>query len=934
MKWLSGIAALCLSLSAAQAEGPGADSIYYRVRTELVGYPPYRLAAGERSPLTSIRDLRQAWRIIAYAYDDLTPAQARAKAREFKDKGFNLVLSEGNRYLFRGDKPLKSGAAMRVAKYEDVIRNTRIMSDACHEVGLKFFLHLTCTMVDAGLLEDHPEWAAIDIATGKTITNGYGTANSCINNDEFMAAFYRRLDRLIRETKVDGIMQDEIQFFSPTLCGCRWCREKSKKETGFEIPATPDGWLYRFTDNPCYARWLEWRREKVVENLQKVRRMIRKYNPDNTVITYLCNNTVSYAYYSAGLCIDDFPKYADSVGLECEPHDMLFQYYWPLVIYEMKYLRAVAENIGTAPWTLFYSRTLGDHTWNWFLAMSQGSRVWWFDSDPAAEGSWTPVLAWEEKHERILMDVTSAANIGVLFSLDTRDRNVKRWNGRDWIRGFAGTCNALTDGHVPYRVLVDGDMTAAALKKKVKTLILFDTGSLSDSAVAAVRMFVKDGGILLASGDTSLFTEKGQLRADFGLADVLGFSVAGERSGRNTLEIPAANEVTGTLTGSFKHEYPFYRLKNVAPDVKVIGWMKPDEGEREPGILTRGYGKGKVVYFAGHPAFHYFFHYYNENVIKPGAEWKDFRDARIGRLLCHAARFGNDELPMVTENLPAGIVAEVYRHATRDLKGIEVHLANFLGGRVTEGRIPPFDDVHFPEVKPNLPDPAKSITVSVRAQGVTRVFLLSPDFDATVELPHTVKGGYCTVAVPTLYRYAILYFSQGNDRDILNLNGGKVTRTLPAAKTLITNIRAPLVGKYDPRAAVVFADAKEFKGGLDFGWYKKEPAHFLYGTMSNVTTATVTVRVKETMADPVLDIGGMDDNQPYSKAPLEIRFNGKVIFSGKSTYPDQEWAVRTFALDPVDVRVGENIVEIKNTGHGPQGNIPWFGVSFVRIRPK
>jgi hypothetical protein len=90
--------------------------------------------------------------------------------------------------------------------------------------------------------------------------------------------------------------------------------------------------------------------------------------------------------------------------------------------------------------------------------------------------------------------------------------------------------------------------------------------------------------------------------------------------------------------------------------------------------------------------------------------------------------------------------------------------------------------------------------------------------------------------------------------------------------------------------------------------------------------------VKEKIARPVLEIGGMDDNQPSSKAPLEITVNGKVVFKGNSTYPDQEWAVQAFPIDPKDLRTGENIVEIKNTSSGPAGDIPWFGVSFVRIR--
>ena len=44
------------------------------------------------------------------------------------------------------------------------------------------------------------------------------------------------------------------------------------------------------------------------------------------------------------------------------------------------------------------------------------------------------------------------------------------------------------------------------------------------------------------------------------------------------------------------------------------------------------------------------------------------------------------------------------------------------------------------------------------------VYLLSPDFDAVVELPFKEDGGLVRVDLPELYRYAMLYFSQGVKR--------------------------------------------------------------------------------------------------------------------------------------------------------------------------
>jgi len=37
------------------------------------------------------------------------------------------------------------------------MRDSKNMTDACHKHGLKFIIHQTSTMVDAGLLAKHPD---------------------------------------------------------------------------------------------------------------------------------------------------------------------------------------------------------------------------------------------------------------------------------------------------------------------------------------------------------------------------------------------------------------------------------------------------------------------------------------------------------------------------------------------------------------------------------------------------------------------------------------------------------------------------------------------------------------------------------------------------------------------------------------------------------
>jgi hypothetical protein len=56
----------------------------------------------------------------------------------------------------------------------------------------------------------------------------------------------------------------------------------------------------------------------------------------------------------------------------------------------------------------------------------------------------------------------------------------------------------------------------------LKTLILPNLAAMSDRQCESVRKFVAGGGTLIATGVTSLYTEFGDARSDYGLADLFG----------------------------------------------------------------------------------------------------------------------------------------------------------------------------------------------------------------------------------------------------------------------------------------------------------------------------------------------------------------------------------------------------------------------------
>jgi hypothetical protein len=92
----------------------------------------------------------------------------------------------------------------------------------------------------------------------------------------------------------------------------------------------------------------------------------------------------------------------------------------------------------------------------------------------------------------------------------------------------------------------DQKLDAASLAA-LRTLILPNVAALSDAQCAQLAEFVRAGGGLVATSETSLCDEKGVPRDDFGLADLFGASFVRRMPGpvRNGYPPPRARERQG-----------------------------------------------------------------------------------------------------------------------------------------------------------------------------------------------------------------------------------------------------------------------------------------------------------------------------------------------------------------------------------------------------
>src|SRR5207249_1179913 len=121
--------------------------------------------------------------------------------------------------------------------------------------------------------------------------------------------------------------------------------------------------------------------------------------------------------------------------------------------------------------------------------------------------------------------VVSLADLAVLYPQRTvafyfRGRGSSRYRGGP-VDHLQGLYYALLEGRFVFDFVHEGNLDAANLQK-YRALLIPNAAFLSDAQCEAIRQYVKNGGSLLATFETSRYNEWGEPRADFQLADLFG----------------------------------------------------------------------------------------------------------------------------------------------------------------------------------------------------------------------------------------------------------------------------------------------------------------------------------------------------------------------------------------------------------------------------
>ncbi|MFQ6083982.1 MAG: hypothetical protein ACE5WD_11595 [Candidatus Aminicenantia bacterium] len=394
--------------------------------------------------------------------------------------------------------------------------------------------------VDPGktsIFTEHPEWLQIGIDGRPAVFYGsiafwIGPYDEdvwlCPNDPRYKKIWTNWVIRLT-ETGIDGLYID-VPFFISNFgedwneqwaCHCSDCANLFFSQTGYHIPSQIN-W-----NNPIWRKWMVWRYQQITNFINTIRKIAKGKNPDIKII------------------VEHWDGMSDAFWTACSPIEL--RKVSDVRTHEWVSDEGTASNyhyyswLNDLVWFLFY-RGIDKQTPSWILSYADENDIaackllaatviasgcnFWETEAPDMAGSVDSetrkeIFTWLENNENLYYQksIQPYSNVGLYYSKRTLDFYEAK--GKDCISEFVGLGMMLLESHIPYEVIIDKDLSNLT---RFSVIILPNTACLSDSQVQLIENYVSNGGIIIATGETSLYNEWGLPRNNYGLSYVLGIN--------------------------------------------------------------------------------------------------------------------------------------------------------------------------------------------------------------------------------------------------------------------------------------------------------------------------------------------------------------------------------------------------------------------------
>ena len=465
----------------------------------------------------------------------------------------------------------------------------------------------------------HPQW---QIVTQEGHTNGetsrFGT---CCLNSPYRDLFHALVYEMVSKYDIDGLWVDMIGFFASD-CACPWCREKYKKETGFELPTTID-W-----EDENFLRYLQFKFDTVTEYARGIEEAAHRAKPDISVSLQCASwknphiNGMADAYYDLmDYASGDFYADRNSTDVVCRILPNLTKYA------PFEYMISRAPNLS-------YHTAIKDRSeillqaYTAFLCGGSFLFIDAIDPDGGLNGDFyrfmgqikkelEPFFPTIDYEAQVLRDVAVYAPLDAYSTPNLQGKALPRLADELPMAGRLQSINkALSRAHIDYDILTEKKIDEIG---KYKVLILPDLHRMKQSECEKIAAYVQAGGRVYVSGSTSALSSDGKNSGSFMLSQVLGVEytriedrkpvyLAPTQAGQPYFvrfsptypamlpdAVPVVKPVSEQLEVLATLTYPFTDARNYLRYSSAIS-NPPSEKTDLPAVVRHKYGKGTCIY--------------------------------------------------------------------------------------------------------------------------------------------------------------------------------------------------------------------------------------------------------------------------------------------------------------------------------------------------
>jgi len=494
--------------------------------------------------------------------------------------------------------------------------------EGCHKANIKVITRVDFRGVEKERYDKHPDWFAKD-EKGNPVVLNYTTPEiyaPCYNGyyrNEHAVEF---LEKLFSDYHVDGIWHNAVNFHN--TCYCDRCKKDYLNKTGKAIPV-------KNSSNAEWEEYYKWNEGVAERQLALMRNTVKKYGNDKAYAAEVFDMYKIEQQKQTGISFYSVAEYFDFLVIVAFMADNTakIEYkdiYFPTAI--VKFLKSLKPD--KAPVILFGGNGT-DH--RYIQASPIDTRLWLWESAAAGGGFWNcyfngyyPANAPDARNAYITTDaykylsdnsdliqhLQPVTDIGILYSKPSGEL----LGDESFAGSMRGIQRLLTENHFQHGFISDRQLSSEALKK-FKILILPDVAALSDTHVSLIEDWVKNGGKLIASFQTSLFNENGIARGNFGLAGTLGVNYMNQVINTELdcyQKIVTRNDlVKGTeLTELLHNGGRTLMTKSINGSEIITGYLpkinnQPPENaypasweSNNPIMVRNKSGKGESIYFA------------------------------------------------------------------------------------------------------------------------------------------------------------------------------------------------------------------------------------------------------------------------------------------------------------------------------------------------